>query len=316
MSLPTPLVLPSEPAGSSGEWSVHGTYYELNGPADAPLVLLIHGIGFSLHTFDLLEPELARAGFRTLRYDWVGVGKTAPAKHNGMRANSSYTLDGHVRQLCELIEDLNTGPPAAICAHSLGATVAMAFAARHGCKLHSLVLLAPAGAMAPPFPGFSTAQGLIKAFSCCTLPVLAHALSGPPPPGDIILDAAKLRAVGLETAEASALDGWVRAWHREGTRPRPLVERMVRMPICTLTSVVKPALVGEARVLVWAAKADPTVRFVKNDYYQACFRDCTIEPMHALGHCFHLQDAARVNRRIVEFLTPCLSRVRPEPATC
>jgi pimeloyl-ACP methyl ester carboxylesterase len=54
-----------------------GTAYDLTGPADAPVVVLIHGLGLTRDsTWAAITPPLAKE-FRVLRYDLCGHGETA-----------------------------------------------------------------------------------------------------------------------------------------------------------------------------------------------------------------------------------------------
>ena len=112
------------------------THYRLEGPPDALPLILVHGATVPLWEFDLLVPELVRAGFRTLRFDLYGHGLSdRPALH--------YTLDLFVRQTLELLAALDFPRPAAILGHSLGAAVASAVAARQPGSFDRLVLVAP-----------------------------------------------------------------------------------------------------------------------------------------------------------------------------
>lgn len=54
-----------------------GTAYDLTGPADAPVVVLIHGLGLTRDgTWGAMTPLLAKE-FRVLRYDLCGHGESA-----------------------------------------------------------------------------------------------------------------------------------------------------------------------------------------------------------------------------------------------
>jgi pimeloyl-ACP methyl ester carboxylesterase len=112
------------------------THYRLEGSADAPPLVLVHGATVPLWEFDFLVPELRRAGFRTLRFDLYGHGLSD-------RPAVDYTLELFVRQTLELLEAVDFPKPAAILGHSLGAAVASAVAARHRGRIDRLVLVAP-----------------------------------------------------------------------------------------------------------------------------------------------------------------------------
>jgi len=280
------------------------TFYLLEGPVSGPLVVCIHGIGFDLHTFELFSPALVASGFRVLRYDWHGIG--------GSPACERYTLTAHKNQLRVLLTELNVEPKA-IVAHSLGATVAVAAAAEMP-TLAALVLLAPAGAMAAPFPLFKQVQRIARGASCVCLPLLTCLLAGPPPPGDIILDRSLLcsEQKQFDLTEAKALEVWLLAWHKESTQTRPLVERMARMPIVSLKNELPVgSFQGSAtQVLIMSGAADKTVTAIDRQFFSSCFPErCHFDPPHPLGHCFHLQDPETVHERVLSFLRSVVEEV-------
>ena len=49
-------------------------HYELSGPDDGPVVILIHGFSAHYFVWDDTHPALTKAGFRVLRYDLYGRG--------------------------------------------------------------------------------------------------------------------------------------------------------------------------------------------------------------------------------------------------
>jgi pimeloyl-ACP methyl ester carboxylesterase len=122
--------------GRCGELSDGVTHYRLEGPTDAPPLILLHGATVPLWEFDFLVPELVHEGFRTLRFDLYGHGLSD-------RPAVDYTLELFVRQTLELLEAVDFPRPAAILGHSLGAAVASAVAARQPNWVDRLVLVAP-----------------------------------------------------------------------------------------------------------------------------------------------------------------------------
>ena len=54
-----------------------GTKFELTGPADAPVVVMIHGLGLSKECWQWTTPALADA-YRVLSYDLYGHGGSVP----------------------------------------------------------------------------------------------------------------------------------------------------------------------------------------------------------------------------------------------
>ena len=83
-----------------------------------------------------------------LRYDLYGRGWSSDVPRG-----FHYDALAHFEQLRSLLDELGLSDrPLTLLAHSMGACIAMDFAVRR--SVVQLVLLAPAGAMKAPFPGF------------------------------------------------------------------------------------------------------------------------------------------------------------------
>lgn len=109
----------------------NGTTYDLTGPEDAPVVVLIHGLGLTRAVWQWLLPDLKK--FRVLTYDLIGHGETAPPE-------GEPTLKDLSDQLASLLDHLNIDR-AAIVGFSLGGMVARRFAQDHRNRTTALVIL-------------------------------------------------------------------------------------------------------------------------------------------------------------------------------
>jgi predicted alpha/beta-fold hydrolase len=78
------------------------THHVLEGPAGAPVVVLIHPLGVTLRLWDRTAAALAGAGFRVLRYDVRGHGgsETPPGP---------YALEQMADDARELLDALGLG---------------------------------------------------------------------------------------------------------------------------------------------------------------------------------------------------------------
>ena len=115
----------------------HGnTEYELAGPDAAPLVVLLHGASIPLWTWDAQISALHAAGFRTLRYDMYGRGKSAYPR-------TLYDRELYQRQLLELLDALTISTPFHLVGFSFGGATAANFCASHPDRVKSLALIAP-----------------------------------------------------------------------------------------------------------------------------------------------------------------------------
>ncbi|MEM7221582.1 MAG: alpha/beta fold hydrolase [Pseudomonadota bacterium] len=112
--------------------SDNGTAYALSGPADGPLVVLIHGLGLNRGCWQWHMPALtARA--RVLTYDLYGHGDSAapPAKPS---------LSLFAAQLRELLDELQV-EASALVGFSLGGMINRRFAIDHPERVAALAIL-------------------------------------------------------------------------------------------------------------------------------------------------------------------------------
>ena len=109
-----------------------GTAYDLTGPADAPVLALVHGLGLTRSTWDDFVPVLSR-DYRVLAYDLCGHGQSAlPQVKPSLTALSD--------QLAHLMDDLKIDL-AAIIGFSLGGMINRRFALDHPSRVTALVIL-------------------------------------------------------------------------------------------------------------------------------------------------------------------------------
>ncbi len=117
------------------------THYELSGPVDAPVVVLVHGFSAPYFIWEPTFKALTQAGYRVLRYDLYGRGFSD-------RPRLRYNIELFRRQLSQLIDALNLSQPLALVAFSMGATIALSFIDTYPKRVHKLALIGPAGARA------------------------------------------------------------------------------------------------------------------------------------------------------------------------
>jgi len=112
------------------------THYRCDGPVDGTPIVLIHGATVPCWEFDGIVPLLTMTGFRTLRFDLYGHGRSD-------RPHGAYSLDRFTRQTIELVEALGVLRPVVMLGHSLGAAIAAAVTAANPQRIEQLVLVAP-----------------------------------------------------------------------------------------------------------------------------------------------------------------------------
>ena len=114
-----------------------------SGPKNAPAVVLIHGFGGSLHSWQPWAEALA-AHHRVIRFDLPGCGLSPPDP------TGDYTDARSQQVLIALLNQLGIAR-ASVVGHSMGGRIAWTFAATHPDRVNRLVLVAPDGFASPGF---------------------------------------------------------------------------------------------------------------------------------------------------------------------
>lgn len=123
-----------------GDWRLH---VRDSGPRDAPVVLMLHGFGASLHTWDTWAQGL-NATHRVIRFDLPGNGLSEPDPEG------NYTDARSLQLVLALMDQLGVAR-ASVVGHSIGGRMAWTLAARHPGRVERLVLVAPDGFASPGF---------------------------------------------------------------------------------------------------------------------------------------------------------------------
>ena len=112
-------------------------HYKETGPQDAPVLLLLHGFGSSLQTWDewsvKLDPQ-----YRVIRLDLPGFGLT------GANPSNDYSEENDVAILTHFADKLGLNKFSVI-GHSMGGKMAWSLAASQPDRVQALVLMAPDG---------------------------------------------------------------------------------------------------------------------------------------------------------------------------
>jgi len=114
------------------------TRYEVQGPEDGPVIIMIPGATGPFMVFDPLMKPLADAGFRVVRFDLYGRGYSD-------RPKVDYNGDLFNRQMFELVEALNLKGPLNIIGMAFGAVIGLLLADKYPERVNSLCFIAPDG---------------------------------------------------------------------------------------------------------------------------------------------------------------------------
>ncbi len=126
-------------AGAPGQFielSDGVTHYELAGPADGPVVILVHGFSVPYYIWDTTFAALTESGRRVLRYDLYGRGYSD-------RPRIRYDGALFERQIVELIEALELSQPLDVVGLSMGGAVTVRFIANQRQRVRRAVLIDP-----------------------------------------------------------------------------------------------------------------------------------------------------------------------------
>jgi pimeloyl-ACP methyl ester carboxylesterase len=114
------------------------THFELTGPADADVVVLVPGATLPLAVWDPLVTPLTDAGFRVLRYDLLGRGYSS-------RLHRKADLQTFTDQIHGLLEGLGLDGTVHMVGLALGALIAAAYATEPRANVGRLAWIAPDG---------------------------------------------------------------------------------------------------------------------------------------------------------------------------
>ncbi|MBM4446615.1 MAG: alpha/beta hydrolase [Chloroflexi bacterium] len=112
------------------------THYELLGPKDGPVVVLVHGATIPMWIWDPQIEAFITAGFQLLRYDMYGRGYSD-------RPDADYNRELYRKQLLDLLDNLGLNEPVDLVGMSLGGAIVTDFTANYPERVQRLVLVAP-----------------------------------------------------------------------------------------------------------------------------------------------------------------------------
>lgn len=249
------------------------------GLKDAPAVILLHGFGSSLETWDAWARSLS-GDFRVIRFDCPGFGLT------GADPTGDYSDARSLTVLAAVMDELGVFQ-ASLIGNSMGGKLAWQFAAKYPSRVHKLVLISPDGFASPGFDyGRKPAVPLMVRALPYTLPPFMVRASMSPAFGD---------PARMDDALADRYRDFMLA---PGVRPA-MVARMEQVtmvpPEPLLRSIPSPTL------LLWGEK-DGMIPFTNAADYRRVMRNATLVPLPGLGHVPQEEAPARSLEPIRAFL--------------
>jgi len=169
--------LPGEPAAAAGatgrhtaptsQWVDLGVpvhYVDHGGPANGPLLVMVHGLGGSLVNWAALAPLLTDT-CRVLALDLIGFGRTKAGTH-------STSVTSNQRMLQQFLSEV-AGSPAILVGNSMGGLITILQAACQPDAVTAAVLIDPA---LPPLPGSRPDPLVTASFGMYAVPHLGRAM--------------------------------------------------------------------------------------------------------------------------------------------
>lgn len=253
------------------------------GPRDDPLpIVLLHGTGASLHTWEGWTRELTRER-RVIRFDLPGFGLTGPSP------DGVYTIESYVDTVIAVVDTLGV-QRFVLAGNSLGGYVAWATAVLHPARVDRLILVDAAGY---PFQS----QSVPLAFRIARTPILNRLVRDVLPRSVV---ASSLRNVyGDPTRVTPELvdryfDLATRAGNRaalvarfDQTTPGPLSERVREIQVPTL--------------ILWGGQ-DRLIPLEFGEQFARDIHGSRLVVFDALGHVPHEEDPARTVAAVLPFI--------------
>jgi len=240
------------------------------GPKNAPAVIMLHGLGSSLQTWEPWAQTLS-ARFRVIRFDLPGFGLT------GADPTGDYSDDRGMAVLLALMDALSV-PHAALIGNSMGGKLAWMFAATYPARVDRLVLVSPDGYASPGFEYGKPAE----------VPLIARLLPYTLPRWMLRANLAPAYADASRLTEA-VVDRYRDLMLAPGVR-QALLERtaqvLLQPPEPLLGRIEAPTL------LVWGER-DGLIPFSNAQDYMKAIRHCRLVSLPDLGHVPQEEDPAR-----------------------
>ncbi len=249
-----------------------------SGPVEAPAVLLLHGFGSSLQTWDewaKLLPE-----YRVVRLDLPGFGLTGPDP------SGDYTDPRTVQVLIALLDSLHIDR-ATVVGNSLGGRIAWKFAALHPERMEKLILISPDGFASPGFE-YGKAPSVPGPLKLMRYVLPKAVLKMNLAPGYVN------KAVMTDELVARYYDMMLAPGIRDAMLVR-LGQTVLEDPVPYLKQIRVPVL------LLWGEQ-DGMIPFANAADYVRALPDSTLVPLAGVGHLPQEESPARSIEPVKKFL--------------
>ena len=259
------------------------THYELGGPKDGQLVVLVHGFSTPYFIFDTTFEFLVNSGFRVLRYDLFGRGYSD-------RPRVDYNIQLFVRQLKDLLDALGL-KQVNLVGLSMGGPITTSFVSGYPDHVSRQVLIDPAGAKQVSLPW------ILKALKLPFFGELALGLFG---------SASMLKAIASDMFDPETVDHFQNQFKIQMEYKGFKYAILSTMRNGMLDSFYETyACVGKLRkptLLFWGVD-DATVPFESSKLILKAMPHAEFHAIKNCGHIPHYEKPEIVNPILREFLS-------------
>ncbi len=274
-------------------------YLDFGGPADAPLLLAVHGLGGAAWNWLALAP-LLRAHVRVMALDLAGHGQTPAAGRPTTVGANRRLVDRFIREVA--------GEPVVLVGNSMGGLISMLEASAAPEQVRGLVLVDPA----LPRPMLARVDVRVAAqFAVMALPIVGEAAyarrRARVSAEQVIRQSLTLCTVRLDRVPTDVIDAGVRTINQRSARDFPpadvikagrsVVQRMSRTPQLrrAMASIQQPVLLihGDRDRLVPVAAARQAAKR---------FPSWRLEVAEDIGHVPMLEAADWTAARVLDWL--------------
>ncbi|HLK36066.1 MAG TPA: alpha/beta hydrolase [Polyangiaceae bacterium] len=274
--------------GTSRFVDVDGMSVHYRDEGTGPAVVLIHGTGSSLHTWDAWASALSTQ-YRVVRFDLPAFGLTGP------RPDDDYRIETYVEWVDHVVSKLGV-PRFALAGNSLGGEIAWRYAAAHPDHVGALVLVDAAG-----YPRVGTAP---MVFRLGSVPLVAGVFAHLDPRR--LVDQTVHHVYGDPTRVTADV---VERYYELSLRPGNRAAFGAR----TSTPYVdRTALLGSLRMptlILWGDK-DALIPVANAQRFAAAIAGATVKTYADLGHVPMEEDGARTVADVRDYLTGLAPRDR------
>lgn len=249
------------------------------GPRDAPAIVMLHGLGSSLHTWQDWATRLDDR-YRVIRLDLPGHGLT------GADPTGDYTIARWMALLLAFLDTRNIDQ-AALIGNSMGGRLAWTLAAQHHDRISALVLLAPDGFESPGYAYNEAAE----------VPAMMDLMR-------FTLPAFMLRPnVEIAYADHSALTADVFRRYHDMMRAPGTRAAMVELMRQVVLTPPEPLLakIDAPTLLVWGAQ-DAMIPVTNAQDYLSAIAQAELVTFDGLGHVPHEEAPAVSLEPVAAFL--------------